>query len=54
MRLAIQLVLLASIASALAAQSVGSARGHDFGGYNVVNSFETGYRFSSIDGDLGK
>jgi hypothetical protein len=54
MRLAIQLVLLAAIASALAAQSVGSARGQDFGGYNVVNSFETGYRFSSIDGDLGK
>ncbi|PWU01168.1 MAG: hypothetical protein C5B51_23405 [Terriglobia bacterium] len=35
-------------------EQVGSARGQDVGGYNITNSFETGYRFASIDGDLGK
>ena len=33
---------------------VGPPRGYDFGGYNIVNSFETGYRFRSVDGNLGK
>ncbi|MGH9723079.1 MAG: hypothetical protein ACRD8O_22950 [Bryobacteraceae bacterium] len=33
---------------------VGPPRGEDVRGYNVVNSFETGYRFSGINGDLGK
>ena len=32
----------------------GSPRGQDVNGYNIVDSFETGYRFSLIDGDLGK
>lgn len=36
------------------AETVGRARGEDVGGYNVVNSFETGYRFRSVGGDLGK
>ncbi len=48
------LTFLAVLAHALQAQQVGSARGQDVNGYNVINSFETGYRFSSIDGDLGK
>src|SRR5438105_1445262 len=35
-------------------EPIGSPRGKDSGGYNITNSFETGYRFSLIDGDLGK
>jgi hypothetical protein len=35
-------------------EPVGSARGQDVGGYNITNSFETGYRFALIGGDLGK
>src|ERR1700674_4231451 len=50
------------LAAALSAQqpiaptpdAVGSQRGENVAGYNIVNSFETGYRFSSIDGNLGK
>jgi hypothetical protein len=33
---------------------LGSARGEDVGAYNITNSFETGYRFRSVGGDLGK
>jgi len=32
---------------------VGSPRGENAGNYNVTNSFETGYRWSLINGDLG-
>lgn len=32
----------------------GSPRGEDSGNYNVVNSWETGYRFYSVDGNVGK
>src|SRR5918993_2217047 len=32
----------------------GPSRGHDFGAYNIVNSFETGYRFRTVGGNLGK
>ena len=54
--------LLWTMASALGAQQVvaptpepvGSARGENAGGYNITNSFETGYRFSLVDGNLGK
>src|SRR5581483_3269154 len=35
-------------------EQVGPARGENSGNYNIVNSFETGYRFSLIDGNLGK
>src|SRR5262245_22799837 len=35
-------------------EPVGSTRGQDFGNYNVTNSFETGYRWSLIDGNLGE
>ncbi len=49
---------LAMLAAALAAQqpapeTVGSARGTNIGEYNVVNSFETGYRFSTVGGNFG-
>lgn len=33
---------------------LGTARGEDAGGYNITNIFETGYRFRSVGGDLGK
>ncbi len=49
-----QLAFLAVLTYPLQAQQVGGARGQDINGYNVINSFETGYRFSSIEGDLGK
>jgi hypothetical protein len=32
----------------------GSRRGQDIDGYNVMNSFEVGYRWRNIDGNLGK
>jgi hypothetical protein len=35
-------------------QQAGIARGEDVSGYNVVNSFELGYRFHSVGGNLGK
>ncbi len=34
--------------------SVGKPRGEDRGNYNIVQSFELGYRFRSVDGDMGK
>ncbi|HWC00371.1 MAG TPA: hypothetical protein VG672_26870 [Bryobacteraceae bacterium] len=33
---------------------VGATRGDNSGDYNITNSFETGYRFSLIDGNAGK
>lgn len=35
-------------------ESVGAPRGENVGGYNILNSFELGYRFRSVDGNLGK
>ena len=35
-------------------ETVGTARGENHGSYNVTNSFETGYRFSLVGGDLGE
>src|SRR5947207_2763483 len=35
-------------------ETVGSPRGEDISGYNVVHSFEAGYRFADIDGNRGK
>src|SRR5207245_7832383 len=35
-------------------ETVGSARGENMGGYNIVNSVETGYRFADISGNRGK
>jgi hypothetical protein len=34
--------------------ATGPPRGRDLGGYNITNSFETGYRIRSVDGNLGK
>ncbi|MCS7025203.1 MAG: hypothetical protein NZV14_10405 [Bryobacteraceae bacterium] len=34
--------------------AAGSVRGENVGGYNVVNHFELGYRFRSVEGNLGK
>src|SRR5258706_4060428 len=54
-------VLSCALSTAIAQQvvaptteTVGSARGEDLGGYNIVNSFETGFRFADIDGNRGK
>src|SRR5688572_6287679 len=33
---------------------VGPRRGEDVDGYNVVNSFELGYRWHDVSGNLGK
>ncbi|HEY1337521.1 MAG TPA: hypothetical protein VGF59_08420, partial [Bryobacteraceae bacterium] len=35
-------------------EAVGTARGENVGNYNITNSFETGYRWSLVDGNLGK
>ncbi|MFN7995226.1 MAG: hypothetical protein U0Q18_16575 [Bryobacteraceae bacterium] len=35
-------------------EQAGSPRGENTGDYNVVNSFETGYRFAVVDGSSGK
>jgi hypothetical protein len=35
-------------------EPLGRARGEDRGGYNFVASFETGYRYHSVDGDMGQ
>ena len=35
-------------------ETVGSPRGQNYDGYNIMNSFETGYRFRSVGGDLSK
>jgi hypothetical protein len=35
-------------------ESLGAPRGQNVSSYNIMNSFETGYRFRSVGGDLGK
>src|ERR1022692_4903022 len=35
-------------------ETVGAARGENLGNYNFTNSFEAGYRFSLVGGDLGE
>ena len=35
-------------------EPVGKSRGEDWQGYNVVDSFETGYRFHTVGGNLAK
>lgn len=57
-----RILIAAMLAAAAPAQEpvaptnlpVGPPRGEDRGGYNLVNSFETGYRFHTVDGNLGK
>src|SRR5689334_6026659 len=62
MAMRIRLFLILAMAGTLVAQQPvaptpeqpGPAGGQDAGNYNVTNSFETGYRFAEIGGDLGK
>jgi len=35
-------------------EKVGSARGANKGDFNIVQSWELGYRFNSVGGDAGK
>jgi hypothetical protein len=35
-------------------ETVGPVRGDDVSGYNIVNSFETGYRFVDVSGNVAK
>ena len=35
-------------------QQAGSPRGDTVGDYNITNSWEVGYRFHSVDGNIGK
>lgn len=61
-KVALRAGALPLLAAALSAQqpvaptpdAVGNPRGENAAGYNIVNSLETGYRFSSVDGNLGK
>jgi hypothetical protein len=46
--------LLAQPVVAPTPQAAGSPRGNNAGGYNITNSFELGYRFRSVEGNLGK
>ncbi|MBC7928016.1 MAG: hypothetical protein H7039_20415 [Bryobacteraceae bacterium] len=51
------LVMSAAVAQPVVAPTnapIQTIRGEDFGGYNFTNTFETGYRFRSVGGDLGK
>ncbi|MBS1824995.1 MAG: hypothetical protein JST93_06715 [Acidobacteria bacterium] len=47
-------LLLAQPTVAPTREEVGNPRGENSGGYNILNSFETGYRFRSIGGNYGK
>ncbi|MEO8128205.1 MAG: hypothetical protein ABI822_13975, partial [Bryobacteraceae bacterium] len=35
-------------------EPVGPPRGENTGDYNITNSFETGYRWHTVDGNIGK
>jgi hypothetical protein len=56
------IAILISMAATLAGQptaaptpaQVGSPRGENVGAYNITTSFETGYRFRTVDGNYGK
>lgn len=52
--LCIALPVVAQPVVAPTGEPVGPARGQDIGGYNIVNSFETGYRFHQVGGNTGK
>src|SRR5262249_19748707 len=62
MRIFVHIALFAAVTVSAFAQpvvaptpeTVGTPRGDDVGGYNVINSFEAGYRFADIDGNRGK
>jgi len=46
--------LFAQQVAAPTPEPVGPARGENVGNYNITDSFETGYRFAEVTGDLGK
>jgi hypothetical protein len=48
-----RICLIFVCAAALNGQDMGSPRGEDVGGYNITDTFETGYRFATVGGDLG-
>jgi hypothetical protein len=48
------LACLAQPVIAPSSEPVGKPRGNDTGDYNITNSFETGYRFFTVDGNAGK
>jgi hypothetical protein len=48
------LPLIAQPTVAPTGETTGSPRGADYAGYNVTNSFETGYRFRLVGGNFGK
>jgi hypothetical protein len=48
------LTLLAQQTVAPSVEAVGPARGRNIGDYNIRESYETGYRFANIDGNVGK
>jgi hypothetical protein len=47
-------LLCAQTTVAPAEEAVTQPRGQNIGSYNVVNSFETGYRFHTVGGEAGK
>ena len=47
-------LLLAQPTVAPTPERVGAARGQNIDGYNVVQSFETGYRFNTVGGSMDK
>jgi hypothetical protein len=51
--LAVTTAALAQQVVAPTPEQVGPPRGQDAGGYNITQSFETGYRFSAVGGDEG-
>lgn len=52
--IAFALALAAQTPVAPTDEPVGKRNGQNIGGYNFRQSFETGYRFHSVDGNLGK
>ncbi|MBL8175716.1 MAG: hypothetical protein JNK48_13665 [Bryobacterales bacterium] len=46
--------LLAQPTVAPTREDTGNPRGENKGAYNILNSFETGYRFRTVDGNYGK
>ncbi|MGH9659012.1 MAG: hypothetical protein ACRD96_10745, partial [Bryobacteraceae bacterium] len=47
-------VMLAQQTVAPTPGQVGRASGEDYHGYNIIQNFETGYRWSGVGGNRGK
>ncbi len=58
MRILLVLLLAAAVLAqptvAPTTEPVGTTRGEDHAGYNILNSLELGYRFRRVDGNLGR